>query len=295
MISIRCLKEQGKRAMRAIQTMVAIVFVLWAGSPLALAAADNLKAFPAAQEGMVRHVITLAPQANEADFKVELQIGKTVKVDAANRYFFGGQLETETIPGWGFERYVLPQLGPLAGTLMAVDPDAPRVERFITLGGEAQLLRYNSRLPLVVYVPQGVEVRHRIWQVEPAQRWVHKQALSGGQTLVVAEGDFEARSIGSYSVRLYAAGGAQASDDVGIFVAGLVRARNGTLEKVLLESLRPGEAPSVIVTMRSVGTGSYVSADAFQVVGNKVLLRASVADIAADADPVTALRAVRKK
>ena len=29
------------------------------------------------------------------------------------------------------------------------------------LGGAARLLRYNSHLPLVVYVPAGVEVRHR--------------------------------------------------------------------------------------------------------------------------------------
>lgn len=277
-----------------MQTMAGIVLLLCAGSSLARAA-DKLQAFPPAPEGMARHVITLEQQANEADCKVELVMGKTVKVDTGKRYFFGGQLETETIPGWGGERYVLRELGPLVGTLMAVDPAAPRVERFITLGGEARLLRYNSRLPLVVYVPQGVEVRHRIWQVEPAQRLVHKQALPDGRTLVVAEGDFEARSIGSYSLRLYAAGSAQASDDVGIFVAGLVRARNATLEKVWLESLRSGEAPRLIVTTRSVGSGSYLSADAFQVVGYKVLLRAFVADIAANADPVAALKAVRKK
>lgn len=294
MISLHCLKEHGKSALHAMRTMAAIVFMLCAGSALA-SAADNLKAFPPAEEGMVRHVISLKQQADEADFRVELIVGKTVKVDAANRYFFGGQLETEIIPGWGFERHVLRQLGPMAGTLMAVDPAAPRIDRFIALGGEARLLRYNSRLPLVVYVPQGVEVRHRIWRVEPAQRLVQRLALPGGQILVVAEGDSEARSIGSYSVRLYSAGSMQASEDVGIFVAGLMRARNGTLEKVFLESLKPGEAPSLIVTMRSVGTGSYVSADAFQVVGNKVLLRASVADIAPDADPVAALRAAKKK
>jgi ecotin len=46
---------------------------------------------------------------------------------------------------------------------MAVDPNAPKVERFITLGGEPYLLRYNSLLPIVVYVREGVEARHRIW------------------------------------------------------------------------------------------------------------------------------------
>lgn len=292
-ISILWLKEHNERVMRAIKTIATIAFLLWAGSSFSFAA-DNLKAFPAAEEGMTRHVITLPQQTDEADFRVELIIGKTVKIDAANRYFFGGQLETESIPGWGFERYVLRQLGPMTGTLMAVDPAIPRADRFITLGGEAKLLRYNSRLPLVVYVPHDVEVRHRIWRAQPADRFVQKLALPGGQTLVVAEGDFEARSIGSYSVRLYSTGSVQVNDDAGAFASGLVRMRNGTLEKVFLENLRPGEAPSLIVTMRSVGTGSYVTADAFKVAGNKVVLRTSIADIAPDADPVAALKAVLK-
>ena len=55
----------------------------------------------------------------------------------------------------------------MAGTRMAPPPDAPKMARFITLGGEPYLLRYNSRLPLVVYVPEGVEVRHRVWRADP--------------------------------------------------------------------------------------------------------------------------------
>ncbi|NBZ96270.1 MAG: proteinase inhibitor I4 serpin [Proteobacteria bacterium] len=126
--------------------------------------ARELKAFPPACEGMRRFVITLPPQADEDLLKIQLLIGKTVKLDPQNRYFFGGRLETETIQGWGYDRYVLKSLGPMAGTLMAVDPNVPKIARFITLGGEPELLRYNSRLPLVVYVPEGVEVRYRIWR-----------------------------------------------------------------------------------------------------------------------------------
>jgi ecotin len=55
------------------------------------------------------------------------------------------------------------KLGLMAGTLMTIDPNAPKVARFITLGGAPCLIRYNSRLPVVVYVPEGVEVRYRIW------------------------------------------------------------------------------------------------------------------------------------
>ena len=126
-------------------------------------AADNMKAFPPAGAGMVRHVLHLPPQADEAGFKVELIVGRTVEIDAGNRYFFGGRIEEETIKGWGFPRFVVSKLGPMAGTLMAVDPNAPKVARFITLGGEPYIIRYNSRLPVVVYVPEGVEVRYRIW------------------------------------------------------------------------------------------------------------------------------------
>jgi ecotin len=54
----------------------------------------------------------------------------------------------------------------MAGTQMPVDPNAPQVRRFITLGGEPDLIRYNSRLPVVVYAPEGVEVRYRIWTAE---------------------------------------------------------------------------------------------------------------------------------
>jgi ecotin len=130
-------------------------------------AADNMKAVPPADAGMSRYVIHPQPQTDENAFQVELLVGKTVKTDAGNRYFFPGTLETETIEGWGFDSSILRTLGPMAGTLMAVDPGAPQVERFITLGGEPRLLRYNSQLPLVVYVSDGVDVRYRIWRADP--------------------------------------------------------------------------------------------------------------------------------
>ncbi|MBN2685214.1 MAG: ecotin family protein [Pontiellaceae bacterium] len=127
---------------------------------------DNMKAYPAAEEGMVRYVLQLPKEKDETLFKVELQVGKMVNTDAANRYFFGGQIEESSIQGWGYPKYEVKKLGPMAGTLMMPDPNAPKVDRFITLGGEPYLIRYNSKLPVVVYVPEGVEVRYRIWRAD---------------------------------------------------------------------------------------------------------------------------------
>ena len=129
-------------------------------------AENTMKAFPPAENGMVRYVLHLPKQENESGFKVELIVGKTVQVDKENRYFFGGRIEKETIKGWGYPRYVVSALGPMGGTLMAVDPNAPKVDRFITIGGEPYLIRYNSRLPIVVYVPEDVEVRYQIWNTD---------------------------------------------------------------------------------------------------------------------------------
>src|SRR3954464_8776564 len=90
-------------------------------------AADNMKAFPPAEAGMVRYVLHLPKQQDESAFKVELIVGKTARVDERNRYFFGGKIEEETIRGWGFPRYVVKKLRPMAGTLMAIDPNTPKV------------------------------------------------------------------------------------------------------------------------------------------------------------------------
>ncbi|MFO6217145.1 ecotin family protein, partial [Pseudomonas aeruginosa] len=42
-------------------------------------------------------------------------------------------------------------------------PGQKKEQRFIPVVGEGFLLRYNSKLPIVVYAPKDVEVRYRIW------------------------------------------------------------------------------------------------------------------------------------
>lgn len=129
-------------------------------------AADPMQAFPPAEAGQVRRVAHLPAKEDESLLRVELLVGKTVAVDPHNRYFFAGSITTETIAGWGYPRYTVSALGPMAGTRMAVPPDTPTVQRFVTLAGEPLLIRYNSKLPVVVYAPAEVEVRYRIWRTE---------------------------------------------------------------------------------------------------------------------------------
>ena len=48
------------------------------------------------------------------------------------------------------------------------------IAQVITLGGEPYLIRYNSRMPIVVYAPEGVEVHYRIWSAEPKTKGMEK-------------------------------------------------------------------------------------------------------------------------
>jgi ecotin len=157
--------------MKRVGLMAVFAFFL---AVISAQGADIMKAFMPAEAGMVRYVLQLPEQDDESVFKVELIVGKTVQVDEANKYLFGGKIEKETIKGWGYTRYTVKKIGPMAGTLMGVDPNVPKVDRFITLGGEPYIIRYNSRIPVVVYVPEGVEVRYRIWTTGAEMKVIEK-------------------------------------------------------------------------------------------------------------------------
>lgn len=132
-------------------------------------ARKQLKAYPEAEEGMVRYVLFLEPREDESRFQVELIVGKVVETDGVNRVGFGSQVETKTVKGWGYSMYVAPKdaFENMFSTLIGVPADQPKVKQFVTLGGGPMLLRYNSKLPVVVYVPAGGEVRYRVWEAPP--------------------------------------------------------------------------------------------------------------------------------
>ena len=139
------------------------LLILTCALPLAACAAtpDVLKPFPQAQTGQQRHVIELPAQTDEAAFKVELIAVKSLEVDC-NQQRLSGQWQEKTLQGWGYTYYELSQVGPGMSTLMAC-PDNNRAKAFVPVAGEPLLLRYNSRLPLVIYAPGDIEVRYRIW------------------------------------------------------------------------------------------------------------------------------------
>jgi hypothetical protein len=106
-------------------------------------------------------------------------------------------------------------------------------------------------------------------------------------TAVADEGEGEPRSTGSYALRLYKSGDPSYPFDA--FVAGAVRARDGTLEALKFADINRDGKNEIIVVIRSAGTGGYLSADAFRVQKGVPVLVSSKSGLAANADPVAAL------
>jgi ecotin len=126
---------------------------------------EKVAPYPQADKGMKRQVIQLPVQQDEANFKVELLIGKTLEVDC-NQHRLGGQLESKTLEGWGYDYYVFDKVTSPVSTMMAC-PDGKKEKKFVTAYlGDNSLLRYNSKLPIVVYTPENVEVKYRIWKAD---------------------------------------------------------------------------------------------------------------------------------
>ncbi|GAA0635088.1 serine protease inhibitor ecotin [Brevundimonas lenta] len=128
---------------------------------------DDMAPFPAAEAGQTRHVIRLPAAEDEDAKRVSVIVGRTMLVDC-NRVLFSSHLEERTAEGWGFNYYVVTGVGGGATTRMAC-PTQEKTEQFVRSADEP-MLRYNSRLPLVVYAPNDIEVRYRVWSAGAEQR-----------------------------------------------------------------------------------------------------------------------------
>ena len=154
--------------MKKIATLAVSLLAVACVSTSALAAEQPLEKvapYPKAEKGMKRQVIQLPQQQDESALKVELMIGQTLEVDC-NHHRLGGELESKTLEGWGYDYYVFEKLSGPVSTLMA-GPDGKKEKKFVTAYlGDAGMLRYNSKLPIVVYTPDNVDVKYRVWKAE---------------------------------------------------------------------------------------------------------------------------------
>lgn len=137
-------------------------------APAGWAQPPDLRPYPPAAPGERRWLISVPAAPAAADQRVELMVGRTVMVDC-NKHLLQGSLEEDSVPGWGYPIYRVKGGKVMVSTRMACPGQAPRRE-FVGLSGPAPLVPVNPLLPIVVYAPQDMEVRWRLWRAERGQQ-----------------------------------------------------------------------------------------------------------------------------
>lgn len=126
-------------------------------------ATEALKAYPESLKGYDRYVLFLPEIKNSTkERKVEIIPGVTTEVDC-NKHGLTGAFVEKSVDGWGYSYLVFESDGGVRSTLMAC-PDNTRRTEVVT--GPTHLLNYNSRLPIVVFIPKkdNFSVQYRVWE-----------------------------------------------------------------------------------------------------------------------------------
>ena len=157
----------NKRLLVIKKHTLVVLFVMgvFVGQNTAVGAGHpELKAFSPAKEGQQRFVIVLPPKDRdeEESLKVELIPGKVMLTDGVHRMRLGRTITAQPLKGWGYTYYEVTGKDIALSTMMAAPDGVEKKEEFVA--GTSILAPYNSRLPLVIYGPEGIEVRFRIWR-----------------------------------------------------------------------------------------------------------------------------------
>ncbi len=123
----------------------------------------DISMYPKPEKGYRQMIIDVPHSKNDTHKKIEFRVGKEMEVDGCNHYGLTGTLEKKDLQGWGYDYYVFKTQGGAFSTQMGC-PDLPKRHLFVS--GEATTVNYNGRLPIVIYVPDGYEVRFQIYTTD---------------------------------------------------------------------------------------------------------------------------------
>ncbi|HTO14582.1 MAG TPA: ecotin family protein [Edaphocola sp.] len=132
---------------------------LWVTKVSNLDAQSALKNYPQQKEDQKRWVINLPQLKNEENYKVEIYVGNLHDVDC-NNYFLSGTVETKAVEGFGFHYYEVGTDNRIITTMKAC-PDNITYRKFIFM--KPIMVNYNSKLPLVLYTPENLIVRYKVY------------------------------------------------------------------------------------------------------------------------------------
>jgi ecotin len=118
------------------------------------------KMYPAPNENMVQHILTLPKLNDESQYLIEIQIGQNKLVDC-NKVRLMGEIHTLSLDGWGYPYYQVDSMIQAPSTKMMCTE--AKTAQFISLN-DTITQEYDSRLAKVFYLPKEAQLRYRIWR-----------------------------------------------------------------------------------------------------------------------------------
>ena len=141
----------------------------------------DLTGYPAPAAGLQRWVIqpsgVLPPSsdpiisAQPIDWRIQLIVGQEVMLDCNLQRLSGPGMTMRMLPK-ASGKALFEVRGPVlvSSTRKACPNDQPAKRSFLSLGQQPYLVPYNASWPIVVDLPDGMELRWRLWKAETRQQ-----------------------------------------------------------------------------------------------------------------------------
>lgn len=153
-----------KSTLTALITLILALFVGIKTSEAQMVVSKiDPKIFPAAEQGYKKMIIEVPYSNNDANKKIEFYVGKWMDVDGCNTFNLMGTYDQKDLEGWGYNYWVFKTNGDVRSTMMAC-PDQKVRNLFVS--ASTQLVDYNGRMPIVIYIPEGYDVQFKIFKSE---------------------------------------------------------------------------------------------------------------------------------
>lgn len=129
---------------------------------------NDLNVYPPVKKDQNRNVIVLEPKENEDDYRVLI----TASIDGmqdCNTKSRSAKYTEKVVEGMQYPYYEVGKIGDVVTTLMGCSGVPKMGEIPINLSGNT-ILRYNSKLPIVVYASNGIKINSKIFKLEEIKK-----------------------------------------------------------------------------------------------------------------------------
>ena len=141
----------------------------------------NLSGYPQPSPGLKRWVIQpsgLLPKSSDPiisaspiDWRIQLIVGQTVTIDCNTKRLSGSGMTMRMLPkASGKALFEVKDPVAVISTKMACADNQSSRSSFLSLGKQPYLVPYNASWPIVVDLPETLQLRWRVWKAETRQQ-----------------------------------------------------------------------------------------------------------------------------